>query len=185
MPSFDQGYDEKEILKKVALGDEQAFNIIYRHYNAMIFSAAMTYVKQTSTAQEIVQQVFIKIWEKRASVVEINNFQDYIVVISRNLVYDHFRRLHLELKKLNELSSRQKDIPNTGPDGEERIYAQALRAAIADLPAQQQKIYVLVTEEQLSYDVVASRLGLSKFTVKRHLELARKSVRDHVKKYIE
>jgi len=175
-------YNELELLQRLAAGDERAFNTIYRHYNAMIFSAAIVYVKDIDEARDIVQQVFVKLWEKRAMAVNIENFQNYIIVTSRNLIYDQFRKKTTETKVVAELA-KNKDafLANTVADpAETREYARIIQAAIAQLPPQQKKIYLMVQDEQLSYKEVAATMSLSVFTVKSHLELARRSVRKYV-----
>jgi RNA polymerase sigma-70 factor (family 1) len=178
-------YSERELLGRLAAGDDEAFNIIYRRYNAMIFSAAMVYVKDTDSARDIVQQVLMKVWEKRVSMAEVDNFQDYIIVVSRNLIYDQFRKKTREARKILELAEHFPAVNDRAGPGEEREYARVLQSAIDRLPPQQKKIWVLVHEEQLSYEEVALSLGLSKLTVKKHLELARKFVRNYVTQYLQ
>src|ERR1700760_2930149 len=95
-------YNEVEMLRQLASGNEDAFNSIYRQYNAIIFKAVMAHVKDNDIASDIVQQVFIKLWEKRAMAVSIYNFQNYIVVSSRNLIYDQFRKANAEARKIAE-----------------------------------------------------------------------------------
>jgi len=178
----ERSYEEKELLGRLAAGDETAFNAIYKEYNAMIFSAAMIYVKDVNKAREVVQQVFVNLWEKRKIVVTIENFQSYIIVSSRNLIYDHFRKENTEAKKIAELANREAGIKSqTGSDhAEEREVSRMIQSAILHLSPQKKKIYLMVHEEQLTYKQVAEALGLSPFTVKKHLELARRLIREYV-----
>ncbi len=171
---------------RLAEGDDEAFNLIYLQYNAMIFSAAIVYVKDFHKAQDIVQQVFIKIWEKRASLTNVDSLQDYIIVLSRNLIYDQFRRRNIEMRKMAELAERYNEGTANGSSErmEDQQYAKLLHSAIGQLPPQQKKIYLLIHDEQMSYEEVASILNLSKFTVKKHLELARRFVRNYVSQYL-
>jgi len=93
MKTTDDGsYKEAELLQRLAAGDKKAFNTIYQYYNSMILSAAIVYVKDIDQARDIVQQVFVEIWEKRGRAVHIENFQHYIIVTARNLIYDHVRK---------------------------------------------------------------------------------------------
>jgi RNA polymerase sigma factor (sigma-70 family) len=184
---FMQAYDEKDLLTRLAAGEVRAFNEIYFRYNTIIFNAAMVYVKDTPSARDIVQQVFVKIWEKRAVIPEVENFQDYIVVISRNLIIDQFRRKSSEVRKVAVFGEikLKRQINNSSDLVEDHEYAHLLRSAIGGLPPQQKKIYLLINEERLSYKKTSVVLGLSKFTVKRHLELARRYVRDYINQYLE
>ena len=185
MPLIGTGsYDEKALLERLAAGEENAFSAIYHRYNAMIFAAAMVYLKDVDMAQDIVQQVFVKLWERRTAVMHIENFQHYIIVSSRNLICDHFRKAYSEAKKRAELAKRQQRV--SGETGsahtEGREYARIVDNAIARLPPQQKKIYMMIEDEQLAYKEVAQVLGISRLSVKKHLELARRSVREYVSK---
>jgi RNA polymerase sigma-70 factor (family 1) len=179
--------DEKELLGRFAAGDDRAFSQIYHRYNDVIFSAAMLYVKDSHSAHDVVQQVFVKIWEKRARMADVESFEGYVVVISRNLILDQFRRRSVEARKIAELAERRRDsiVSNTSALAEDNEYTRLLQAAVNGLPPQQKKIYLLTHEEDLSYQRTAAILGLSKFTVKRHLELARRYVRNYVTQYLE
>jgi RNA polymerase sigma factor (sigma-70 family) len=179
-------YNEKELLQRLAAGDGEAFNIIYRRYNSMVFRAAMTYLKDEDSAADIVQQVFLKVWEKKDWLLTVGSFQDYIVVSSRNLIYDQFRQKNREAGKILELVRRKGKTGLHDHDNqvEDREYARLLHLAVELLPPQQKKIYQLVEDEQLSYEEAASVTGLSKLTIKKHLELARRFVRNHVTEYL-
>jgi RNA polymerase sigma-70 factor (ECF subfamily) len=172
---------EVELLERLAAGDEDAFNTIYRSYNSMIFSAAIVYVKDIDEARDIVQQVFVKLWEKRVMAVHIENFQSYIIVTARNLIYDQFRKKSTEMKVVTELAKVKDDLPiHTNDPAEMREYVRLFETAISQLPPQQKKIYLMAQEEQRAYKEIAAALNLSVFTVKSHLEHARRSIRKYV-----
>jgi RNA polymerase sigma-70 factor (family 1) len=178
----EDGAKEVELLERLAAGDEKAFNTIYRSYNSVIFSAAIVYLKDIDEARDIVQQVFVKLWEKRVMATNIENFQNYIIVTARNLIYDQFRKKSAETKVVTELAKIKYSSPvQTGANSAEtKEYARIFDAAIGQLPPQQKKVYQMVQEEQLSYKEIAATMNLSVFTVKSHLEHARRSIRNYV-----
>jgi len=179
--------DEKILLRRLAEGDEHAFDQIYHRYNGIIFGAALVCVKDFDSARDNVQQVFVKIWEKRAIMATIESFRNYIIMISRNLVLDQFRRKSLEARKIAELSESRSHFTGHLPSRltEDHEFTRILQSAIDLLPPQQRKTYLLIHEELLSYQEAAERLRLSKLTVKRHLELARRSVRSFLTRYVD
>ncbi len=175
-------YDEKTVLAQLATGDGTAFNQIYRRYRDTLFSITNAFLKDPDSANDIVQQVFIRVWEKRARLSGIDNFQSYVVVMSRNLICDAWRRRCIESRILFQLAAC---MENVDPDNAARFvqegeYFRLYWLAVKMLPPQQQKVSLLIIEEGLSYKKAALVLGLSKFTVKRHLELARRYLRSHM-----
>jgi RNA polymerase sigma-70 factor (family 1) len=173
---------EVELLERLAAGDEKAFNTIYRSYNSVIFSTAIVYLKDIDEARDIVQQVFVKLWERRVMATNIENFQNYIVVTARNLIYDQFRKKSAETKVVTELAKIKDGLPvQTGANSAEtKEHTRIFEAAVGQLPPQQKKVYLMVQEEQLSYKEIAAAMNLSVFTVKSHLEHARRSIRKYV-----
>ncbi|HWK04678.1 MAG TPA: sigma-70 family RNA polymerase sigma factor [Puia sp.] len=174
-------YTEKELLRRLAEGDEVAFSQIYHAHNTGVFSSAMTYLKDLHLAQDITQQVFIKVWETRARLPEVDNAGGYIAVITRNLVYDHFRRRTMELRKHRQFAETQGvATQDPVPKAEERDYAGLLQDAIQHLSPQQKRVYLCIHDQQMTYEEVAQTMNISRFTVKKHLELARRFVRSYI-----
>lgn len=177
----DQTYDEKELIKKIARGDQEAFNKVYRLFSGTLFNAIMVYVKDTYLAGDILQIVFIKFWEKRASLEDIRSLEDFLFIMARNTALNHWKKAVLETKVLGRLRDQQHQSDNSAAEtvqGNEyrRVYTEALNR----LPAQQYKVYMLAEEGDLSYEDIAKELNLSRFTIKKHLELARKFVRSYM-----
>jgi RNA polymerase sigma factor (sigma-70 family) len=174
-------YSDAELLSLIARGDTQAFEKFYHCTNASVYNAVMVYLKDHETAREIVQIIYINIWDKRESLTAIRSLKDYLFILARNAAFDHFKRVTVEMRCLASLRQR---IPvlhnNILVNLQERECSHLLRQSISMLPQQQRKVYLLVSEQDLSYDEVANRMQVSRLTVKRHLELARAFVRKYV-----
>ncbi|WP_214227820.1 sigma-70 family RNA polymerase sigma factor [Pedobacter sp. B4-66] len=177
--------EDNLLLEQIVLGNEQAFNQIYYRTNKNIYNAVMAYVKNEHIAIELVQQVYIKFWNNRKKLKEVKSLKDYLFIMARNLTLDHFKKVTIQTKIFTELILRENESVNSTDDKIEEIeYDKLLQKAIEQLPPQQKEAWLLVNEQELSYAEIALKMNISKLTVKRHLELSRKSVRDYLKSHI-
>lgn len=178
--------DDDLLLAQIFAGDERAFNQLYYRTNKNIYNAVMAYVKNEHIAIELVQQVYVKFWNNRQKLKNVNSLKDYLFIIAKNLTLDHFKKVTKETKFFAELTLRENDEINATDDKIEQIeYDKLLQNAIGQLPPQQKEAWLLVNEQELSYAETAIKMNISKLTVKRHLELSRKSVRDYFKSHID
>ena len=184
-PGKQNADEDNLLLAQVAVGNEQAFNQIYHKTNKNIYNAVMAYVKNEHTAIELVQQVYIKFWNNRKKLKDVRSLKDYLFIIARNLTLDHFKKVTIETAFFAELTSRENYPVNSIDERIEQIeYDKLLMNVLQRLPPQQREAWLLVNEHELSYAEVAVKMNISKLTVKRHLELGRKSVRDYLKSHI-
>jgi RNA polymerase sigma-70 factor (ECF subfamily) len=173
------------ILQRIASGDEKAFSEFYHHHQPALHRAAMVYLKDDHAAREIVQVTFIKIWERRATLHEISSVEDYLFILIRNAVFDHFKKVTVETKLLAQL---YKQAPDEGDTVTQKVLAREnsrlLQGVLDRLPRRQRQVYLLANEYEMSYDEIATQLKVSRFTVKRHLEIARRFVRKNFLRFI-
>ncbi len=145
----------------------------------------MAYVKDAHAAREIVQVVYIRIWDRRQSLWEVRSLKDYLFILARNAVFDHLKKVTVETKWLAGLREREPELHNNVLVSiQERECNHLLRQSISRLPSRQRQVYLLANEQELSYDEIAARMQVSRFTVKRHLELARRFVRKYVHRHL-
>lgn len=178
--SFQPSYTEQELLKLVAEGDRNAFTQIYNNYRNKIYSIAFELTESTTVSEEIVQDVFLKIWVKRDSLHEVEHFRAYLFTITRNYVFTALKRI--ARKESIEVSAVE-DAPLYDHDTEDRVlnneYTRILQAAIDRLPEQQKQVYNLIKKEGLKREEAAAALHLSPETVKTHLAQAMRSIRTY------
>ena len=173
---------EKELLCRIAEGDEAAFGQLFHAYHQRLGAYIYRLTESLPAAQEIVQDVFVKIWMKRGLLPEIQCFDAYLFKAARNHVFNYLRKIARERTQQAMLeASLPADSPAEafGEEAEES-WLVLLDEAIAHLPSQQQKVYLLHRQEGLSHAEIASRLQLSVETVKKHMSLALRSIRGYL-----
>ncbi len=179
-------YNEKDILSAVARGDEHAFRQLFNTYNKKIFSFAMYLTRSEAIAEEITQDVFLKIWLNRSELAGISYFNSYLKKVARNVAYNYLKRHNHEKLILKELAQQS---PYDGFDAETMLqtktYQQLLFKAIEQLPPQQKKVYLLSNQQGLSYDQIAHTLQLSRNTIKNHMKQALRSIRTYMSGHID
>ena len=134
-------------------------------------------------AEELVQELFTRIWQKRDSRRISEDFQGYMYRIAQNLVFDFFRKMkkdRLLLEKFKMMSSEADASATAEEVLEQRQSMGIINNAIEHLPPQQKKIYKLVKQEGYTYKKAAEVTGISPFTVKEYLSLANKSIRNYL-----
>jgi len=174
-------HDERELLSLLKQGNEQAFEKIYDSYSSRLFGNVFKMVKSETTTQEILQDVFIKIWSNRASIDLDKSFRSYLFRIAENQVYDFFRKASRDKKIQAQLFA-------TATEGyehiEEMIYrkenALLLQKAIDSLSPQRQQIFRLIKLDNKSYDEVSRLLGISVSTISDHIVKANKAIREFI-----
>ncbi|HRQ51004.1 MAG TPA: sigma-70 family RNA polymerase sigma factor, partial [Agriterribacter sp.] len=115
--------NEKELLLRVAEGDEVAFRALYNHYRKKIYTLGLLLSKSDIQAQELVQDVFLKIWEKREQLREIAYFNAWLRTIARNTAINYLRARAMEKLGLDRLLMRESNSCFTENEAADREYA--------------------------------------------------------------
>jgi RNA polymerase sigma-70 factor (family 1) len=167
--------EEVQLLIALKSGDRSAFEKIYRGYSPRIFLNILKMVKSAEDAQEVLQDVFVKVWEKRELIDPEQSFKSYLFQISRFTVYNFIRKINLD-KKLKAYLSRESTELYTHIE-ESIAYRESDRFimdAIEELPNQRKQIYKLCKIEGKSYAEVGQQLGISPSTINDHIVKATK-----------
>lgn len=173
--------DEKLILAKIANGDQQAFGVLFNFYRNKVYGYALAILQEDTAAEEIVQDVFIKLWIKRAGLSTIENFGGFLRITTRNQTLNALKKVAIEQKNYQIANQNNSDI-DSGTENEIqfRETKRLLDSAIEKLPPQQKLIYNLCHIEGLKQKDVADKLNLSPLTVKTHLRDAVKSIKNYL-----
>lgn len=159
------------------------FDDVFRLYKDRIYRYVLVIVKSTEAAEELTQEILIKLWLCRDLLNKVDNLDGYIYVIARNKALNHLRKAAYDLRLMNELKSFMQDEQNNVDD---RItandYDVLVKQALATLSPQRRKVYELSRVEGLNHEEIAGRLSLSKNTVKNHMVEALKHIRSYINK---
>ncbi|MGN6418801.1 MAG: RNA polymerase sigma factor [Pseudobacter sp.] len=165
-------------LHSIAEGNETAFSELFHSCHHDVAAYMFRITRSHAIAQDLVQDVFSKIWRNRAALAEVQQFEAYIFVICRNTAFNKLKQLARDHMHTKAIAQQQNESSN----GVEEIVhyremAALLNKAIHQLPPQQKKVYQLSREQGLSQEQIAEAMGLSLETVKKHMVLALRSLR--------
>lgn len=177
----DQTHNAKETLLLIKQGNADAFSEIYALYKDKIFAFAFALTKSRDIAEEIVQEVFFKLWDKREQINIEYPFTAYVKKITYHHIISYFRKVKLDRKLQEKLYSNLQVLTNSQDDelvGKElyRLYQQA----IEQLAPQKKKLYLLSREEHFNYEEIAEKMGISKNTVRNHMTEAIQFIRKYI-----
>lgn len=168
-------YNEEELLQQVAKGNEAAFRQLFLHWHQLLASYVFRITESRELTEEIVQDVFLKIWMTRETLGKINHFKPYLLVVSRNQAFDVMKK---QLKEKLQKRDWDKDNRLIHPaiEQEDENNHSLIDQAIESLPPRRKEVYLLSRHERLTYREIADQLGISKESVKTHLNLATDSI---------
>ena len=171
---------ETEILKDIAAGSSKAFRTLYSQWEPTLSSFIFQVTRSKVITAEIVQDVFLKIWMTRESLVEVKDFKAYLFVISKNRAINALKKSLADLERMKKYTS---EVPFNEQPEEEANYQlpfTLIDEAIDHLSPRQKEIFLLHRYERYSYREIAEQLGIGKESVKTHLSLAIKSIKIYI-----
>ncbi len=171
-------YNERQLLDAVANGDETAFAELFNSYHNKLYGFILKLTKNEEAAEDVVQDVFLKIWMNRATLVAIDHFNAYLFRMSQNHALNGLKRMANEIQILTKLAKSGKEGA-TMPDEQllQKEVNEQLQQAINQLPAQQKKVYTMSRMQGMKYEEIAEALNLSVSTVKNHMATALHNIR--------
>ena len=174
---------EKERLILISEGNQQAFKELFDFYHVRIFQFAVKYLRSEQLAEEVVQDVFLKIWEKREELVFVDDFSSWVFQMTRNYLLNTLKRASTETRIKDEISKTITDTETIDNDLlADKETTDMLYTIIAELPTQRQEIFKLCRIEQKSYEEAALVMGISKSTVNDHMVKAMKYLKSNFPK---
>lgn len=167
---------KKELLERLSTGDKNAFNELYHLYREPAIRFCNSILKDAEESENIVQEVFIKVWNKRSGIKPELNFTSYLFTIIKNRVFDHLKEIkkntllkEMYWKNIMEYKVLDNDVQ------EERL--SKVKKAVENLSEKRKEIIKLNYEEGKSYEEIANQLNISKNTVKNQLVKAKQIIR--------
>ncbi len=177
-------YNEAELLKRLAAGDQYAFKEIFEQHWDQIHAVGLKILKSPELAKDLAQDTFMKVWNNREQLREVKSFRAYLNVLSRNLAIDHLRRKVFAAENEEYLVSYfAEDAATPGEDAEYRELEQLLHNAVDHLPPQMQQVFRLSRFEGLSHAEIAERMNITRVTSKSYMVRALAAVRKYLSQY--
>ena len=170
---------DEQLLQLLQEKNEEAFAEIYNRYWKRIYTLALSYLKSPEAAQDIVQDIFIKIWTNKQSLLHVREFKPYIFVSARNLIISSLRNkvFHVSLDP-DEPVEEEIFFPERQFSYRESL--DMLHKAIEQLPLQQRTAYNLSRNQGLRYEEIAQQMGISPLTVRTHISKALHFIRKYL-----
>jgi RNA polymerase sigma-70 factor, ECF subfamily len=171
-----------ELVRLLKKGDINAFNAIYYKYCKKLYAFVIMYLKQEEDAEEIVQEVFIKIWQSKDKIDVSSSFESFLFTIAYNATMSLFR------KRMSENKSRQylKSLQHISSSDETMYEIQVkeldnkVHNLLKQLTPKQKEIYYLSREDGLTHKEIAQKLNISPNTVNNHLVTILKFLKIHM-----
>ena len=175
-------HNEKELIRLIAGDDEIAFRELFERYSDNIYGVAMAYTKSADAAEEIVQDVFVKIWMNRNKLLQVERFDDYLFIVARNYILNYLRNNKKNKQFTTQLFDHFGEHTIT-PEDEFLVKEsqKLIEQAVAALPPQQQMVYELRRRQDLSLEDIAGQMNISRNTARNHLNQALKQIKEYLR----
>lgn len=155
--------------------------IVIPYYRAKIYRFIVQFVKNTNLADDLTQDVMLKVWNRYEQLSTLKDADNYILKMAKNHVIDHFKKLAREKAYQEEVWYH---LQKTENGTESKLVQQDidahLESVIKSLPARQQEVYALNKQEGLSLQEIAQTLGITVRTARNHLDRALKVIRNQM-----
>lgn len=164
-------------MQQIAQGNQEAFAKLYIAFYDKVYSVALMYLKLHELAEDSTQQVFLKLWEKRAALAAVNDANAFIFITARNQIFNSLRKSSRQ-ESYRELVSER--LQETGSPEEMLILKQRaviIEQVIGGLPQRQQQAFRLSRENGLRHKEIAVIMKVSVTTVKEHISNALHHIR--------
>jgi len=165
---FEKTHNDPALLRQIAEGDEKALAGLVRLYWKNIYAVALSWMKSAEEAEELTQDVFLKIWHSRGQISQVDHFENWLFIIARNTIVSAVRK---KLNKPTFLQEQELEENSLRPDRllESRQHYQVLLTGIGLLPEKRQRVFRMSRLEGLTHEQIAEQLGMHKDTVAQYI----------------
>ncbi len=176
-------FDDAAIIRLIARQNSEALGVLYDRYGRLVYSVALNVIGNTETAEEIVQDVFTRVWEKAQTYdIDLARVSTWLISITRNRAIDELRKNRSRPEQDNVAWAEAfeiKDPRDPGPEAlaETRQRQQSVREAIAALPPDQRQALALAYFKGYSQSEIAAELGEPLGTIKTRIRLGMQKLR--------
>ncbi len=171
-------HEEKIYISKLKDGDKNAFKMLFEHYYPVFFPFAVSLLHDEFVADDVVQNVFVRVWVYREKLDPARSMRNYLLVSVRNEIYVHYRNVFINnsepiLTDYVDQSSLEEAL--SASDLKNRI-----NEIIVKMPQRRREVFTMSRVNGLSNLEIAEKMGISVRTVEKHIELALRHIRNHL-----
>ena len=175
--------EENSLFKEICNNNEKAFEKLFHHYYGNLCLFASRILKNDDAAEEVVQDFFVKLWEKRKQITIETSVKSYLFRSVKNLCLNFIQHNKIKLRYAQTILSKTSNNQTDDYNFTEINLAEKIEESIQSLPAKRREIFRLSRKEGLKYREIAEKLNISIKTVETQMGLAIKTLRDKLKNY--
>lgn len=173
--------NNQEIIQMLSDDNPAAFETLFLHYYPKVKLFLIGFLKDEESAQDIVQDVFLKLWQRRKELDSLTNFNAFLFRCAKNEMLNYLRKQYigtLYIEKEIQKEARYNNDPESEYVATE--LSSLVKSMVEKMPSQRKIIFRMSREEGLSSDEIAQRLNINKRTVENHLSLALRTIRENI-----
>jgi RNA polymerase sigma-70 factor (family 1) len=175
-------HDDHSLVRLLQKGNVIAFDSLFAVYSPKLFGFALKYFKNESDTEELVQEVFVQVWEHRQSLKSELSFKSYLFTIALNQIRKHFNKKAISLRYLESLQNDPEILDNqTNPYDDYESILQQINLIIEQMPPRRREIFIKSKLEGKSSKEVAAELNISAGTVDNQVSEALRFIRSKLK----
>lgn len=161
---------DHELKTRLITGEETAFAELYDRYSAPVYQYIKKFVHSTDLAEDLTQEIFIKIWQCKSKLTEVRSIRAYLFIMARNHTLNSLKKaLRSDVAMSEVLNSFVEERNETEEHLLSKEYHEYLEKALNALPSRTREVFKLCRQQGKSYDEVAVALGISRNAVKNHM----------------
>jgi RNA polymerase sigma-70 factor (ECF subfamily) len=178
---FDKGnYEESKLIILLKEDSEYAFQLIFDKHRNRIYKTAIKFLKSPVIAQDVVQDVFLKLWFERKNIDVSKPLEAWLYTVAKNNILNKLRKIANDWKVVDVITPifnlSENNSDHKLKEGE---LHNSLKMAISKLPEQQKTVFLLSRAKKLTYEQIGKQLNISPLTVKTHLSRALLAIKKH------
>jgi RNA polymerase sigma-70 factor (family 1) len=178
--ALDEHSSDFELMDKLRYGNVEAFDLVFKKYGDRLFGFALSYLKTKEEAEELVQDVFLKIWENRKNLKEESSLKSYLFTIAYHNMCRLFRKKQIYEKYKKEIGFSDSQTFNLEEQLEYKATLEQVDQLIQKLPDNQRIIFIKSRKEGKSTREIAEEMNLSPGTIDNNISAALKFLRNHI-----
>lgn len=174
---------EADLIRQLSLGEQDSYKILFHRYYMRVFLFVKGFVKSESLAEDIAQNIFMKLWIRRETLYG-NSINNLLFTIAHNEVKDYFRSYYYTHRDTFDENSDSSMVVDDDADVLEQVEVNAMSdmvsRSVEALSERRRQIFRMSRQDNMSNKEIAAIFGISVRTVEKHIEVALKQIREHI-----